>query len=63
MSNQLHHHVGRAENVRRRHNYVPFIVELLRCLADDGKLVPLVKQAQEAIKAKEAMKNAKVEQK
>ncbi|CAM6004477.1 unnamed protein product [Sphagnum balticum] len=36
-----------AENVRRRHNYVPFIVELLRCLAEDGKLVPLVQQVSE----------------
>ena len=29
----------RVENVRRRHNYLPFIVELLRVLAEQGKLV------------------------
>lgn len=43
----------KAENIRRRHNYVPFIVELLRCLAEDGKLVPLVKEAQERKKLKQ----------
>jgi len=35
----------RKENVRRRHNYVPFIVELLKILAKEQKLVPLVEQA------------------
>lgn len=34
----------RKENVRRRHNYIPFIVELLKILAKEGKLVPLVEQ-------------------
>ncbi len=34
----------RKENVRRRHNYIPFIVELLKILAKEGKLVPLVKE-------------------
>ena len=34
----------REENVRRRHNYIPFIVELLKILAKEGKLVPLVKE-------------------
>ena len=31
-----------VENVRRRHNYLPFIMELLKILAQDGKLVGLV---------------------
>lgn len=35
----------RKENVRRRHNYVPFIVELLKILAKEQRLVPLVEQA------------------
>ncbi|MFH4983251.1 hypothetical protein AB6A40_009960 [Gnathostoma spinigerum] len=37
----------KVENIRRRHNYVPFIVELIKILAKEGKLVPLVQQAQE----------------
>merc|ERR1712137_568190 len=39
----------RAENIRRRHNYVPFIVELLKILATQGKLVPLLEQAKKRI--------------
>lgn len=34
----------KIENARRRHNYTPFIVELLKILAKEGKLVPLVEQ-------------------
>lgn len=34
----------KTENKRRRHNYVPFIVELLKLLAKENKLVPLVQQ-------------------
>lgn len=34
----------KAENIRRRHNYIPFIVELMKMLAKEGKLVPLVQQ-------------------
>ncbi|CAJ0604794.1 unnamed protein product [Cylicocyclus nassatus] len=36
----------RRENARRRHNYLPFIVEMLRILAKEGRLVPLVEKAQ-----------------
>ena len=32
------------ENIRRRHNYLPFIMELLKILAEDGKLVGLVEK-------------------
>jgi len=35
----------KVENVRRRHNYIPFIVNFLRVLAERGELMPLVDQA------------------
>jgi len=41
----------KVENARRRHNYMPFIVELLKVLAKEGKLVPLVESAIEKRKA------------
>jgi ubiquitin carboxyl-terminal hydrolase L5 len=31
----------RVENVRRRHNYLPFIVELLKSLASKEQLLPV----------------------
>jgi len=37
----------RNENARRRHNYTPFIVELLKVLAKEGKLADLLKKAME----------------
>jgi len=37
----------RQENIRRRHNYVPLIVALLRHLACTNKLQPLITQAKE----------------
>uniref|UniRef100_A0A914N389 Ubiquitin carboxyl-terminal hydrolase n=1 Tax=Meloidogyne incognita TaxID=6306 RepID=A0A914N389_MELIC len=37
----------KIENNRRRHNYMPFLIELLKCLAKEGKLVDLVCEAQE----------------
>src|SRR4051812_27785487 len=42
----------RIENNRRRHNYTPFIVELLKILAREGKLVPMVEKALEEAKMK-----------
>lgn len=37
----------RTENLRRRHNYLPFIVELLKVLAENGRLVSAVRKAKE----------------
>lgn len=39
------HEKWRLENVRRRHNYIPFVVEVLRVLASKGALMPLVEQS------------------
>eukprot|EP00320_Phaeocystis_rex_P019131 CAMPEP_0119066068 /NCGR_PEP_ID=MMETSP1178-20130426/8729_1 /TAXON_ID=33656 /ORGANISM="unid sp, Strain CCMP2000" /LENGTH=352 /DNA_ID=CAMNT_0007047643 /DNA_START=31 /DNA_END=1089 /DNA_ORIENTATION=+ len=35
----------KVENARRRHNYVPFITEFLKILADRGELLPCVEAA------------------
>ncbi|CAH1785731.1 unnamed protein product [Owenia fusiformis] len=37
----------KIENIRRRHNYLPFIMELLKILAKEGKLVDMVEKAKE----------------
>eukprot|EP01104_Vermistella_antarctica_P004412 TRINITY_DN14865_c0_g1_i1.p1 TRINITY_DN14865_c0_g1~~TRINITY_DN14865_c0_g1_i1.p1 ORF type:complete len:314 (+),score=52.39 TRINITY_DN14865_c0_g1_i1:103-1044(+) len=41
------HAMWKAENVRRRFNYIPFIVNLLKVLGEKGELVPLVDKALE----------------
>uniref|UniRef100_A0A1I8ASP8 Ubiquitin carboxyl-terminal hydrolase n=1 Tax=Steinernema glaseri TaxID=37863 RepID=A0A1I8ASP8_9BILA len=48
---------AKKENIRRRHNYMPFIVELLKILAKDGKLVPLVEEKKAAAKAESKQKS------
>uniref|UniRef100_A0A1I7TNT2 Ubiquitin carboxyl-terminal hydrolase n=1 Tax=Caenorhabditis tropicalis TaxID=1561998 RepID=A0A1I7TNT2_9PELO len=49
----------RKENARRRHNYTPFIIQLLKILAKEGKLVPLVEKAYETAKERSKMKTDK----
>ena len=34
----------KVENVRRKHNYLPLIVEILKVLGQEGKLVDLVEK-------------------
>jgi len=50
----------RVENVRRRHNYLPFIMALLKAAAKEKLLVPLYQKAKEK---GEANKKAKEERK
>ena len=41
--------IFQIENIRRRHNYLPFIMELLKILAEDGKLVGLVEKVRYSV--------------
>ena len=43
----------KIENIRRKHNYLPLIMELLKILAKEGKLVPLYQKAKERAIEKE----------
>ena len=41
----------RVENIRRKHNYLPLIMEVLKCLAESGQLTKLVEKEKEKKKA------------
>jgi len=49
----------KLENVRRRHNYLPLIMELLRSLAKRGELLPIYNKAKEKTMELEKVKKEK----
>ncbi|XP_054736181.1 ubiquitin carboxyl-terminal hydrolase isozyme L5 [Anastrepha obliqua] len=44
----------KIENIRRKHNYLPFIVELLKMLGEQGQLMPIYEKAKERAVEREA---------
>ena len=46
----------KLENIRRKHNYLPLIVEILKILAKEGQLLPLYEKAKAKAIEKESKK-------
>lgn len=46
----------KIENIRRKHNYLPFIVELLNILAQQGQLTAFYEKAKQRALEREATK-------
>ncbi|XP_055625687.1 ubiquitin carboxyl-terminal hydrolase isozyme L5 [Toxorhynchites rutilus septentrionalis] len=44
----------KIENIRRKHNYLPLIVELLKILAQNGQLMPLYEKAKQRASERES---------
>ncbi|XP_071821841.1 ubiquitin carboxyl-terminal hydrolase isozyme L5-like [Apostichopus japonicus] len=53
----------KIENIRRKHNYLPFIMELLKILADKGALLPLVQKAKQKAEEKSKFEEEKKKKK
>lgn len=47
------------ENIRRRHNYIPALVELFKALSDKGDLPAVIKETVERTRVKEAERTAR----
>lgn len=52
----------KKENIRRKHNYMPFIVEMLKGLANEGKLMEVYEKAKERAIEQEKLKQKRKEE-